>query len=146
MTHKPSQMSRVIAASRSFRGVCQTDLLGPNVVDGGKPITRLAARIQDAEARGYVFENIGWRSHTKVYRLIHEPDVDVGRRADSVAGRNGTSSAVGERVSASSSTDVESNPRGASGQQDTSRVALSTERLFEPEPPSSSHYDAEKAA
>jgi hypothetical protein len=70
-----TQTDRVIAAARSFRGVCQVDLLGPETVDGGPPITRLAARIQDAEAKGFAFEIIGWRKSTKVYRLIDAEQV-----------------------------------------------------------------------
>src|SRR4051812_44300588 len=69
-----TQTERVIAAARSYRGVCAVDFLGPDVIDGGKPITRVAARIQDAEERGYVFETIGWRSKMKVYRLVSEPE------------------------------------------------------------------------
>ncbi len=70
---KLSQIDRVLAAARSYRGVCQVDFLGPDTVDGLPPITRLAARIQDAEARGYRFEIIGWRNKTKVYRLADVP-------------------------------------------------------------------------
>lgn len=74
---KPTQMDRVLLASRSYRGVCQADLLGPDVVDGGKPITRLAARIEDLETkRNCLFEDIGWRSGTKIYRLVEGPDVE----------------------------------------------------------------------
>jgi hypothetical protein len=69
-----TQVERVIEAARSFQGVCQVDFLLPDVIDGGAPITRLGARIQDAEERGYVFETIGWRDKTKVYRLLSEPE------------------------------------------------------------------------
>ncbi len=69
-----TQVERVIEAARSFRGVCQVDFLLPDVCDGGGPITRVGARIQDAEDRGYVFETIGWRDKTKVFRLLSEPE------------------------------------------------------------------------
>lgn len=82
-SRKPTQMDRVLEASRSYRGVCQAELLGPDVVDGGKPITRLAARIEDLETkRQCVFENLGWKSGTKIYRLVSAPDsqrsIDTG--------------------------------------------------------------------
>jgi hypothetical protein len=77
VSQKPkSQMARVVAAARSFRGVSQVDLLAPNVVDGKSPITRLAARIFDAERQGYSFEVIGRRGGCKVYRLVSEPGVE----------------------------------------------------------------------
>lgn len=69
-----TQTARVIKAARSFRGVSQVDFLGPDTVDGGPPITRLAARLWDAEQQGYSFECIGWRDKCKCWRLIGEPD------------------------------------------------------------------------
>jgi hypothetical protein len=69
-----TQTERVIKAARSFRGTSQTDWLAPTICDGGKPITRLAARIFDAEQQGYTFEVIGWRHHCKVYRLASVPE------------------------------------------------------------------------
>lgn len=44
------------------------------VLDGGPTITRLAARIQDAEDRGYVFEHLGTRHDCRVYRLVSRPE------------------------------------------------------------------------
>jgi hypothetical protein len=75
---KPTQLERVLAAARSFRGTCQAEWLADHTPDGGPRITRVAARIEEAEQRGYTFELIGWRSKTKVYRLLSQPD-DVGR-------------------------------------------------------------------
>jgi hypothetical protein len=80
MTRKPTQLERVIAASRSFRGVAQVDFLAPNVCDGGTPITRLAARIEEAKDRGYAFDVIGTRSKCRVYRLAD--DAESGRRPE----------------------------------------------------------------
>lgn len=71
-----TQTDRVIQAARSYRGVCAVDFLAPNVIDDGTPITRLAARIQDAEAAGHVFEIIGTRSKTRVYRWVSGPEID----------------------------------------------------------------------
>lgn len=73
-----TQTDRVIAAARSYRGVSQVDFLGPVTVDGGPPITRLAARLYDAERQGFSFECIGWRDRCKCWRLVGEPDVESG--------------------------------------------------------------------
>jgi len=64
-----TQSERVLAAAKSFRGTCQADWLG-ETPDGGPRITRVAARIQDLENAGHVFEIIGVRSKTRVYRLV----------------------------------------------------------------------------
>jgi hypothetical protein len=84
----PTQTDRVIKAARSFRGVCQADFFAGSVVDGGKPITRLAARIFDAEQQGHAFEIIGRRQGFKVYRLLDverdtAPPVPPGKTAPS---------------------------------------------------------------
>lgn len=71
---KRTQTERVLEASRSFRGVCQTDFLAPDVIDSGTPITRVCARIQDLEDKhNCVFEVIGWRNKTRVFRLVSQP-------------------------------------------------------------------------
>jgi hypothetical protein len=62
-----TQAERVLALSRRPDGICQAELLDHS---HGAPITRLAARIQNLEDRGYEFENLGIRRKTKVYRLI----------------------------------------------------------------------------
>lgn len=72
-----TQLERVRKASESFQGVCQTDFLLPDVVDGGAPITRVGARLWDLEDKhGFAFEHIGWRNKTKIFRLISEPEVE----------------------------------------------------------------------
>jgi hypothetical protein len=79
VTRKPTQLERVIEAARSFRGTCQADWLAAETPDRGPRITRVAARMQEAEDRlGASFECIGWRNRTKVYRLTDEPDVGRG--------------------------------------------------------------------
>jgi hypothetical protein len=65
-----SQVERVIEAARSFRGITQVDFLLPDVVDGGPPITRLAARLLEADRMGYSFECLGRRDRCKVWRLL----------------------------------------------------------------------------
>lgn len=83
MSKQRTQVERVIRAADTHRGVCQVDFLAPDVIDGGPPITRLAARLWDAEQWGCVFECIGRRSGCKVWRLVSKPD-DVERTASGV--------------------------------------------------------------
>lgn len=69
-----TQLERVVKAARSFRGTCQADWLANTTPDDGPRITRVGARIQEAEDRlGATFEIIGWRGKTKVYRLVDVP-------------------------------------------------------------------------
>lgn len=82
MSAGPTHVDRVIAAARRDCGVCQVDMLAPEVCDGGAPITRVGARIQDAEGRGYVFETIGWRHKCKIYRLVSEPEAATASVSD----------------------------------------------------------------
>lgn len=70
MTKARTQVERVIAAAHSFRGITQVDFLAPDVVDGGPPITRLAARLYEAEREGHSFECLGRRDKCKIWRLI----------------------------------------------------------------------------
>ena len=69
-----TQTERVIAAARSYRGITQVDFLLPGVCDGGAPITRVAARLHEADLAGYTFECLGRRDKCKVWRLVSEPD------------------------------------------------------------------------
>ena len=70
-----TQAERVLAAAKRFNGVCQTDMLLPDVCDGGPPITRLAARLYELEQQGHSFECLGRRNQCKVWRLV---EVDGG--------------------------------------------------------------------
>jgi hypothetical protein len=122
-----TQVERVVRAARSYRGVCAVDFLGPDTVDGGAPITRLAARLWDAEQQGYLFECIGRRSRCKVWRLIGEPGVDDGRGGDSAPGSSLLSSPAADRS--------------------TSAAVVNTGALFEVEPERPlSPYEYEDAA
>jgi hypothetical protein len=78
-----TQTDRVLKAARSIRGTCQADWLASHTPDGGQPITRVAARIQDLEDRGYTFEILHDRGGTRVYRLTSEPStgVEAGARS-----------------------------------------------------------------
>ncbi len=76
MSKHQTQVERIVAAARSYRGITQIDFLAPSVVDGKEPITRVAARLWDAEQEGYSFECLGRRDRCKVWRLCGEPDVE----------------------------------------------------------------------
>jgi hypothetical protein len=82
-----TQTDRVIAALRAHPdGICSVDFLLPNVIDGGKPITRLAARILDARELGHIIVKDGERHGTAVYKLVgapsgHQSPTDAGPAA-----------------------------------------------------------------
>jgi hypothetical protein len=136
-----TQTERVIAAARSYRGVTQVDFLGPSVVDGKEPITRLAARLWDAEQEGYSFECLGRRDKCKVWRLCGEPDVErTASNPPDPAGN--TPHGAGAAAPTAS--------RGIPGETGLiTRVSasgsLDAGRLFEVEPERPSHYDLEAA-
>jgi hypothetical protein len=69
-----SQRARVLAAlrSRGAHGVCSVDFLLPDIVDGGKPITRLAARMLELREDGHEIQVIGDRHGCAVYRLMRD--------------------------------------------------------------------------
>lgn len=80
-----SQSRRVRRAlERHAQGVCSVDFLLPNVIDGGLPITRLAARINDLRKAGVEIEVDGERHGCAVYKLAQTPQrvqvTPVGRR------------------------------------------------------------------
>jgi hypothetical protein len=64
-----SDKTRVLAALRAG-DVRPSDFLPPNVV--GKPIQRLAARVNDLRRDGYGIETVATRP-TAVYRLVSSP-------------------------------------------------------------------------
>lgn len=77
-----TQAERVLKALRSYRGVSQVEFLAPNVCDNGKPITRLAARVQDLRDQGHEISIIGRRHGCVVYRLEREaPGVERDGRS-----------------------------------------------------------------
>lgn len=74
MTEKLAQTQRVLqlARKRGRHGITATDFLLPDVADGGKPITRLAARIRDLQDDGVRFTSGGRRGKCKVYVLVED--------------------------------------------------------------------------
>jgi hypothetical protein len=74
---KLSQKQRVLKAARAAgtTGLTSVDFLLPDVIDGGKPITRLAARIEELEADGIRFWRDGRRNGCVIYVLdaAHRP-------------------------------------------------------------------------
>jgi len=66
-----SQRDRILRALRNAgdRGVTQVDFLGFPAVDGGAPITRVAARIEELRKEGHPIVNVGTRDKCAIYRL-----------------------------------------------------------------------------
>lgn len=54
------------------RGITQIDFLRFPTIDGGPPITRVAARIEELRDRGYVITSGERRDRCVVYRLEGE--------------------------------------------------------------------------
>jgi len=67
-----TQSERVLRALQTAgsRGVTQVDFSLPDVVDGGPPITRLAARVKDLRGQGHTIIAAGLRQSCRVYELV----------------------------------------------------------------------------
>jgi hypothetical protein len=137
-----TQVERVIAAARSYRGVTQVDFLGPSVVDGKEPITRLAARLWDAEREGYSFECLGRRDKCKVWRLCGEPDVErtASNPPDQPANAPHGAPATDVWSHVGSKSGVVSGDAGLISRASASG-SLDAGRLFEVEPERTHHYE-----
>lgn len=73
-----SQCKRVWKAlERHSQGVTQADFLPPNVIDGGHPITRLAARIRDLRDDGLDIVVDGERYGCAVYKIPQPEPVPI---------------------------------------------------------------------
>ena len=69
-----TQRHRVLQALRRYPGgISSIDFLAPDVIDGGYPITRLAARIKELRSRGAEIFVDGRRNGCAIYRL-HEAE------------------------------------------------------------------------
>jgi hypothetical protein len=85
VTIRLTQRQRVLQALQRVgaRGLTQVDFLMPSVIDGGAPITRVGARIEELRAAGHQITSTGRRDRCAVYVLhidgpahtpIPEPD------------------------------------------------------------------------
>lgn len=73
-----TQRQRVLRALRRHpEGLTQVDWLLPHVVDGGHPITRLAARVKDLRDEGHEIEVQGERYGCAVYVIPQPAPVPV---------------------------------------------------------------------
>lgn len=86
-----TQRERVLAELRraAAGGITQVDFFAPHVIDGGTPITRLAARIQELRGQGYTITSSGTRHGCAVYRLVSD-----GAKAAPVGGTAGDAPAA----------------------------------------------------
>jgi hypothetical protein len=75
-TRQPTQVDRVLSLLRARAAECRplntVDLLAP-AADGGKPIIRLPARINDLRDSGHVIDTRRAANRTADYFLISEP-------------------------------------------------------------------------
>lgn len=67
-----TQSERVLRALQAAgeRGVTQVDFALPDVIDGGPPVTRVAARIKDLRQHGHTIVAAGLRQSCRVYQLV----------------------------------------------------------------------------
>lgn len=143
MSKHRTQVDRVVAAARSYRGITAVDFLGPNTIDGGPPITRVAARLWDAEQDGFSFECIGKRDRCKVFRLCGEPDIEGsggGGSGGFPSSSDPSAVALGTGVEGGSG-DLLPDGSPRSSTEEPPAVALSSGRLFDMEPEHVGHYD-----
>ena len=82
-----TQCDRVLAAlyRHPDRGISQVDFLRYPTIDGGPPITRLAARVNELRDQGHLIVDAGIREKCKVYCLAREL---VEAASDPVPGRD----------------------------------------------------------
>lgn len=68
------QKARVLAAlrSRGAHGITAVDFLLPDVIDRGKPVTRVAARVLELRQDGHRIVVEGERDGCYVYRLLED--------------------------------------------------------------------------
>lgn len=71
MTRPRSQTTRVLDALRyrGGRGITAADFALPDVIDGGQPIMRLAARVHELRSQGYRINDGGRKGPLEIYVL-----------------------------------------------------------------------------
>lgn len=69
---RSTQCDRVLAALylAGARGITCIEFDAPNVCDGGEPIKRLAARVNELREAGFEIETAGTRNKCAVYRIV----------------------------------------------------------------------------
>lgn len=90
MPSRPAtQRARVLAALRATpAGVNETAFAAPAVLDGGKPILRVAARVFELRSAGHEIRTELERNGTATYRLRIPPDGANGRDDDHAGRRD----------------------------------------------------------
>lgn len=74
------QQKRVLQAAKAYNGTCSADWIDGLGADGKGKISRVPARIEELEDdHNCVFEVIGRRNKTKVFRLVSGPESPDGR-------------------------------------------------------------------
>lgn len=70
-----SQTDRVLNALRKAgsRGITAVDFQLPDVIDGGPPIMRVAARVMDLRRQGHTIISAGTRQKCRRYELVAVP-------------------------------------------------------------------------
>jgi hypothetical protein len=83
-----TQRDRVLHALQAAgeRGVTQVDFMLPGVIDGGAPITRVAARIDELRRAGHQIVNAEWRQKCIVYRLEQPAAATASEPAQDASG------------------------------------------------------------
>lgn len=72
-----TQAARVLAALRKHgRGITQVDFLTPTV-DGGAPITRVAARVLELKQDGHHIVKDGERDSCAIYKLEYDAETPI---------------------------------------------------------------------
>lgn len=82
----PSQTERVLNALRKAgpRGITAVDFALPDVIDGGPPIMRVAARVMDLRRQGHTIIASGRRQKCQAYELVvPAPPADLAYAAAS---------------------------------------------------------------
>lgn len=79
-TTKPSQNDRVLALlrERGDRGLNSTELAELPTCDGGAPIRRIAARVDNLRNRGFIILSRRERNGTATYSLFYDPEAQRG--------------------------------------------------------------------
>ena len=92
-----TQKTRVLRALRRHpEGITQVDFLLPNVIDGGPPITRVAARVRDLRTDGHEILVDGERNGCAVYVLPRPVRVELPPPVVVVPERAGPPTLFGE--------------------------------------------------